>query len=283
MRLPNFHDLLRGGRRKLLRRYLTHVVGARRRKHDLADVFAAIAHVLRTGVPWASLDDHPGYPPASTVYYYFAKWSKAYAFDELNRLLVGRVRDSRRGRNRRRAAGLPRRRREPTACVIDSQSIKSRVWGWRESRGFDGHKKVNGVKYHAAVDTEGHVLACVTTAANVHDSRAVPDLLDALRRAGYHRLRRVYADAAYRGCEGYARPRGFAIAIVKRSDYAEAKRSRTRAPGKPFVPLPKRWVVERTSAHQMWHRRLTESHDRLDAVVEAWFLLGSITLLLRQS
>ncbi len=116
----------------------------------------------------------------------------------------------------------------------------------------------------------------MVTAANVHDSRAVPELLDAVRAAGFGAVRIAFADAAYGGQKRAAACRGMNVEIVKRSDYTEAKRAGPRAAGKPFVALPKRWVIERTFSHLTWSRRLCASYDRLTQVVEGWVMLGSL-------
>ncbi len=287
MRLLHHTKALTGSRRKLIRRYLNFLIPQRRRKYDLLDILEAILFILRTGSQWDVLDDHPRFPPKAVTYYYFSTWSKEYIFDKLNAMLVKRLRAARRGRNRshknERHPARRRRNRQPTACVVDSQSIKSLVWGRRESHGFDGNKRINGVKYHAAVDTNGRVLACVTSGANKQDSKAFADLLDAVRRAGFTKIKVVYADAGYQGCEGIARGRGARLSIIKRTEYAEAKRLNVKVKGEKFVVLPKRWVVERTFSHRRWARRTCISHDRLDCVVEAWFLLASIHQILRLS
>jgi putative transposase len=46
---------------------------------------------------------------------------------------------------------------EPSAGVVDSQSLKMTGAGG-EQRGYDGGKKVKGRKRHLLVDTEGFVL-----------------------------------------------------------------------------------------------------------------------------
>ena len=46
---------------------------------------------------------------------------------------------------------------QPSAGVVDSQSVKSTAVGG-EDRGYDGGKKVKGRKRHLLVDTEGFVL-----------------------------------------------------------------------------------------------------------------------------
>jgi hypothetical protein len=47
---------------------------------------------------------------------------------------------------------------QPSAGVVDSQSVKSTAVGG-EQRGYDGGKKVKGRKRHILVDTEGFVLS----------------------------------------------------------------------------------------------------------------------------
>ncbi|MFG3393972.1 transposase [Streptomyces parvus] len=44
---------------------------------------------------------------------------------------------------------------EPSAGVIDSQSVKADAVVHHSSRGFDGGKLINGRKRHAVVDTLG--------------------------------------------------------------------------------------------------------------------------------
>jgi hypothetical protein len=59
--------------------------------------------------------------------------------------------------------------------VIDSSSVKaSPVAG---PRGFDGAKKVDGVKRHILVDSAGMLIAALVTAANVADRAIFPKLL----------------------------------------------------------------------------------------------------------
>jgi hypothetical protein len=67
------------------------------------------------------------------------------------------------------------RRRRPTAPVVDSSSVKaSPVAG---PPGFDGAKKVHGVKRHILVDSGAVLVAAVITTANVQDRGAFPRLM----------------------------------------------------------------------------------------------------------
>jgi putative transposase len=59
--------------------------------------------------------------------------------------------------------------------VIDSCSIKTSPV--RGPRGFDGAKKIDGIKRHIVVDTLGLLVAVLVIAASVQDRAALPRLL----------------------------------------------------------------------------------------------------------
>ncbi|WP_165396562.1 IS5 family transposase [Streptomyces sp. F001] len=161
------------------------------------------------------------------------------------------------------------RNTEPTAGVIDSQSVKADAVVGADSRGFDGGKQINGRKRHVVVDTVGLLLGVMVTAADTGDRIAARALLGQVADA-HHRLALVWADGGYTGSfvEYCLAAFSLVLAIVKRSDDMRG-----------FVVLPKRWIVERLFAHLMRTRRLVRDFERRTTSAEA-MVYWSMSLLM---
>jgi putative transposase len=219
-------------------------------------IVEAILYLDRTGCPWRYLPD--SFPPWPTVYGYFAAWRDDGTLAAVHDALRARV---------RAAAG---RDTEPTAAIIDSQSVRAADTVPRASRGWDNAKKVNGRKRHIAVDALGLLLAVVITAASVQDRDAARPLLWNLHRASRH-IRLIWADAVYTGkLSAWAASMKMTLCIVAR-----------RQPH-TFEVLPRRWVVERTFAWISKHRRTVRDYETLPASHEAMILWAMIALMTRR-
>ena len=83
----------------------------RRRKHEMREILDAIFYVLRSGCAWRMLPHD--FPPCKTVYHYFRRWTREGVFETMNEVLRRQVRVK---------AG---REEEPSAGVLDSQSVKT--------------------------------------------------------------------------------------------------------------------------------------------------------------
>ena len=116
--------------------------GAAARVHDLREIVNAILCVNRTGIPWEYLPH--GFPPYETVYDYCAKWEGDGTTQRVDDLLGERTRRSH-GSNA-----------EPTAAVIDAQSVKTSANVAETGQGIDAGRKIKGRKRHLITDTLGH-------------------------------------------------------------------------------------------------------------------------------
>jgi transposase len=85
--------------------------GGRPAEHDRREIVNALLYVARTGCQWRALPHD--FPPWGTVYWYFRIWKRDGTLDRLHDALRGDL---------RAAEG---RHRQPSAAIIDSQSVKT--------------------------------------------------------------------------------------------------------------------------------------------------------------
>ncbi|MFI2763610.1 IS5 family transposase [Streptomyces echinatus] len=226
-------------------------------EHDLREIMNAILYVDRTGVQWHYLPHD--FPHWNTVHGYFANWQQEGVFAQLNGLL------------RRLLRQKEGRDAEPSACVIDAQSVKTSTSVPASSQGIDAGKKIVGRKRSIITDTLGLLLAVLVTAAGVQDSAAGQRLLDQTA-AAHPTIRKVWVDGGYRKhFLEHAATLGIDLEIVQRT------------PGtRGFTPIPKRWTVERTYGWLMLHRRLTRDYETLPERSEAMIHLAMTDLMARR-
>jgi transposase len=206
--------------------------------HDLREIVNAILYVNWTGIAWEYLPHD--FPPFKTVYDYYAKWEADGTTEVIHDELRRKV---------RKAAG---RSAEPSAAILDAQSIRTSGNVPESSQGIDAGKKIKGRKRHIATDTLGLLLVLLVTAASVQDTTGGRDVVSepAARHPG---VVRAWADSGYkRSVIERGAGHGIDVEVVSKD------------PGqKGFAPLPKRWAVERTFGWWMLHRRLVRDYETL--------------------
>ena len=182
--------------------------------------------------------------------------------------LIAELHDRLRGKVRERAG----REAEPTAAVIDSQSVKADAVVGAGSRGYDGGKKINGRRRHLICDTVGLLLMINVTAGDVTDRQAAADMLPALRER-FPTITRLWADGGYTGTliTWALAVLRLVVTVIKRSDDTSG-----------FVVLPRRWVVERTFGWLMRSRRLARDYERRPDSSEAMILWSMAMLMTRR-
>lgn len=223
-------------------------------KHDRRDILDAILYVVRTGCAWRYLP--VDFPPWQTVYGHFKQFNARGTTERILDELREQVRIAH-GRDP-----------QPTAGVIDSQSVKGADTVGADTRGYDAGKKINGRKRFIVTDTLGLlVVVCVMAASWQDRDGAKPTLLSTYL---FSPIRYLFAD------------QGFAGKLV---DWAGAYLRTTveivRKPAEQrgFVVHPRRWVVERTLSWLTAHRRLARDYERDPTVAEhmiRWAAIGGM-------
>jgi transposase len=223
-------------------------------KHDRRDILDAILYVVRTGCAWRYLP--VDFPPWQTVYGHFKQFNERGTTERILDELREQVRVAH-GRDP-----------QPTAGIIDSQSVKGADTVGADSRGYDAGKKINGRQRFIVTDTLGLLVVVCVMAASWQDRDGGKTALLSTYLATP--IRHVFADS------------GFAGRLV---DWATARLRMTldivRKPAEQrgFAVHPRRWVVERTLSWLTAHRRLARDYERDPAVSEhmiRWAAIGGM-------
>ena len=224
---------------------------------ELRDVFNAILYINRTGIAWKYLPhDFPSY---STVYAYYAAWRDEGIFVQLNYEMTGlaRVKEGRTA--------------EPTACVMDTQSVKTSTSVPLTSQGTDAAKKIVGRKRGIVTDTLGLILAVAVAAAGLSDNVIGKGLLDQTKST-YPTISKTWVDTGFKNTLiEHGATLGIDVEVVSR-----------KAETRGFHVVKRRWAVERSLGWLMLYRRLARDYETLPASSQAMIHIASINNLTKR-
>ena len=231
---------------------------APQRRHDLREIYNALRWIVRTGAQWRYLSHE--FPPWEAVYQQTQRWIATGVFAAM----VHDLRVLRRW--------LQGRADAPTATILDSRTLRSTPESGHRA-GYDGHKRKQGSKIHAAVDTLGELLALHVTPANASDRAQVGELTAAVQDATGDHVEVAFVDQGYTGqpAADAAAAHGIDLVVVK---LEEARHG--------FVLLPRRWVVERDFAWASRFRRLVRDYERLPEMVAGLHLVAFACLMVHR-
>jgi transposase len=231
---------------------------APQRLHSLREVFNGLRWLVRAGAPWRMMPND--LPPWEAVYQQTQRWLNAGVFAAIvhDLRVVLRLAEGRKG--------------QPSAAIFDSRTLQSTPESGPRA-GYDGAKRKRGSKVHIAVDTLGHLLGLHVTAADEQDRAQVAQLAEQVQAVTGASVEVAFVDQGYTGDQAAeaAAAHGMQLEVVK---LPEAK--------KGFVLLPRRWVVERSSAWAARFRRLARDYERLPATLAGFHFLAFVILLLKR-
>jgi putative transposase len=233
----------------LFRGYVTYTA-------DMREVVNGCFYLEHTGCPWRSLPRDFG--PHQTVRTWYDRFRAEGVWAQAGAELTRRVREA-----HGHAA-------EPTTGILDSQSVVSGPQ--KGERGFDGNKRVKGIKRHVLTCSLGFILAIVVTPANVHDTRAAEMVLERAVENGFT-IERAKVDAIYTGP---------AIEAASAAYHVDFQVSTGEPEITGFAPLPLRWRIEATfGTGTNRYRRLTRNLEQHARSAEDAYELAHFRRILR--
>ena len=157
--------------------------------------------------------------------------------------------------------------------IIDSSTVRMNAVTGIE-RGFDGNKKIKGLKRHMIVDSLGLLIDVVIHSATKHDSKGAIETFNHLKDKQHDEpnLSTIFADAGYRGK---------LKKWVKKTLNMDLQVVHKKYNKQQWQVQPKRWIVERTFAWLLNFRRLVINYERTTASAISYINLAMICLMVK--
>jgi transposase len=132
-------------------------------------------------------------------------------------------------------------------------------------------QKVPGRKRGLAVDVLGLVIAVVVAAASAHENAVGITLLDKVA-AGADTVEKALVDQGFKNAVvTHGEKVGIEVEVVERNPAQTG-----------FVPIPKRWIVERAYGILMLHRRLVRDYEHQPRTSESRVYWAVTAVILRR-
>lgn len=143
-----------------------------------------------------------------------------------------------------------------------------RAASYPSPKGFDGNKKVKGIKRLIAVGKNGHPLDVKTTTVNIHDTKGGLMLL-ALLAASHPAIKKILADRGYRR---------ELIELMKNAFGMNVEISLSGSSDGGFIPAKGRWVAERSISWLDNFRRLCRNYEDTMEVARQMVIIAGMAM-----
>jgi putative transposase len=255
-------------------------VKGKRKTYSRIDIIRDVIHLVKSGCSWVDYTPRYGVP-MSTLKYHFYKWRDAEVLDEL---LIGI------NKVLRQAKGLPA---NPTFLILDSSSIDDA--NSNEIKGYDGHKKVKGIKRFFLVDELGLVWGVHVVAANTAEVNGAKLFCNKEYIKTVPMVKLIIADKGYISKSLAKEFLKFRItfkamnkikSIKNKSDHKIAVETHTKrlsiAEYENKLISKDRWQVEGTFAWSLNYRRLIRNFEKTKSSSRTWIIIFGISLSLKK-
>ncbi len=227
----------------------------RKRETDLRAVVDAIFYLLQSGCQWAMLPKD--FPFKRTVYWYFKRFQKVGTWERIHGALYLTCRD------------LEDRKRQPSAVIIDSQSVKT---------GPNACDSVT-VTMPAIRPKGASAISSPTPWAFCSRPMSIPP---ASRIATARPGSSTKLTACFRVLDVIIGDGGYAGPIVRRATPRRVKIVKRSDRAKGFEVLPKRCIVEGTFAWLTINRRLARDVEPFADPAKTYIQIAMIELVSRR-
>ncbi|MBE9167642.1 IS5 family transposase [Pleurocapsales cyanobacterium LEGE 06147] len=240
--------------------------GGGRKPANLRMVLSAILYVLRTGMQWNALAKEKFGLSGSTAHRYFRFWLEAGFFEKIWELGVQRYDE---------IVGVRWSWQAADGATFKAPLAQEAVGPNPTDRAKAGSKR------HLLVDERGIPLGIVITGANVHDSKGLPELLNAkvkLQPQNSGTKQNLCLDAAYVGSptRDIMEKHGYTAHVRPRGEEAEDIKSRK---GKKA----RRWIVEVVHSWFTRFRKLAVRYEKTVASCMALHHLAAALICFRKA